>query len=127
MKTHFEISTDEPKKRLQNLQLYFPGATNKMISDFGIYLANRLNSHLTPIKFMRQCAMALYDLERGVDGYEETLISSPLVGLSSSAYTFLCKEIPNIAEKIFPPDFAREVRSIIEKIYREADNKYRRR
>lgn len=64
--------------------------------------------------------MALYDLEKGVDGYEEKLIMNTLVGLPFQTYTALCNEIPNIADAVFPPDFAREFRAIIEKIYQEA-------
>ncbi|MDD4477109.1 MAG: hypothetical protein PHY40_03040 [Patescibacteria group bacterium] len=109
------LSMDDPKRRLVKLEELIPNATDGVLYDFGRYLADYLNPELVPIGFVVGCELALHDLQAGVNGSGKP-ISCRLVGYPPVIYILLRMEIPRIADAIFPPSFASEVKKIIDKM-----------
>lgn len=69
------ISTEEIKKKLENLQQYMPGE-DKIIYEFGKFLSTRLNPTIVPDGFVLTAELAIYDLAKGIDGFT----GKPIVG-----------------------------------------------
>jgi len=103
------ISMNEAKDKLRNLSQYMPDQ-EETIYEFGKYLADRLNPELLPMGFVMACELALYDLQKGVDGFSGQPIRSRLVGYPPMIYALLRMMIDQIAEAIFPEDFANAVK-----------------
>lgn len=104
------ISMVEPKEKLRNLN-GLPGNLQRVVGPFGRYLADYLNDELIPMGFVLGCCLAIADLQNGrkiskVLAYPELTDYSPVV------YAFMLQEIPAIAERIFPAEFAEEVKKI---------------
>ncbi|HEY4510008.1 MAG TPA: hypothetical protein VJC15_03430 [Candidatus Paceibacterota bacterium] len=120
------LSMDEPKQRLANLNEHLSGVSPEMfkyVCDFGRFLAG--NSYLDgdikleylPSVFVRQCDLALYDLQMGVSGLWNTrgqLIQNRLTGLSEVFYLLLHMQIPHIADAVLPAELAAHVKNKIE-------------
>ena len=112
------ISMEPVKEKLRNLHDYMPGQED-LTYRFGAYLAERLDSELFPEGFNMAADLALYDLQKGVNGFTGEPIRSSLVGYPSVIYSILRKQVPNIAKAVCPKDFASEVRDFYEKVNAE--------
>ncbi|MBI2604283.1 MAG: hypothetical protein HYW56_01950 [Candidatus Harrisonbacteria bacterium] len=112
----------EPKRKLVELEKHMPdGDIDGLIYDFGHFLADYIKQEkLVPDGFVLSCSLALHDLQTGVDGWTKKPIRSHLVGYPSITYAVLQLEIPRIAEAIFPPEFAAEVKGCVESINAKA-------
>lgn len=110
------LSMDEPKAKLVRLEELIPNAPDNMVYEFGRYLAGYLNSQLVPPGFVMGCDLALHDLHRGVNGFTGEPIRNGLVGYPSAIYALLRAEIPDIADAIFPAEFATAVKDFLKKV-----------
>jgi hypothetical protein len=110
------IQTDEIKAKLRDLKAYLP-ERDDVTYKFGSYLAERLEGHpeLLPMGFKMAAELALYDLEKGVNGFTSEPIRSSLVGYPMM-YRLMSMEIPNIADAVCPPEFAKEVREFCDHV-----------
>lgn len=116
------LSMQDPKGRLKVITRYIEGADD-MLCKFANFLAERLNSQLVPEGFVMACELALYDLEAGVDGFTNQPLNNELVGYPQIVYVLIRMQIPDIADAIFPSEFAHEVKDFISKIKEESDKK----
>ncbi|HLC78322.1 MAG TPA: hypothetical protein VJH92_04310 [Candidatus Nanoarchaeia archaeon] len=101
--------------RLRNLREYMPHE-QQVVYDFGNYLAGRLNPSLVPEGFNMAATLALYDLQKGVDGFTGKPINSSLVGYPPQIYSILNIILPQIADAVCPKDFAGGVRAFSEDV-----------
>ncbi len=108
------------KDRLLRLREYLPNQ-QKLVYSFAEYLAQHVNADLVPEGFFLAANLALYDLQEGVDGYSGKPIRNEAVGQVPLIYTLLELSIPQIAQAIFPSDFA----SCISKQAEELNRKMR--
>lgn len=99
------------KEKLRNLQKYMPNE-KELIYQFGRFLADRLNSELVPTGFLVAMQTALYDLQKGVDGYSGQLISNKLVGYPPIIYSLLSMRFMDITHAVCPDDFAKDVEQV---------------
>jgi hypothetical protein len=106
-------SMEEPKRKLAKLEGFLPTTNNEMVYDFGRFVSPYLNPELIPLGFVRLCEAAIHDLGQAMSGVTGRPIVGRLVGLSPGAYALLRLEIPNIADAIFPKDFAGAVRVLV--------------
>lgn len=113
------LSMDEAKRKLMKLEDVIPDA-DELLGNFGRFLAGRLNPQLVPMGFVIVCEMALYDLQAGVDSLTMQPIQNRLVGHPPIVYGRLRREIPHIADAIFPFGFAAKVRLFIEEVKAKA-------
>ena len=105
----------EAKVKLMNLRQHLPGANDPMVA-FGQFMSGRLNSYQTPDEFADACERALYDLVTGVDSFSREKIVSPLIGYTPMIFALLRREVPGIAEAVFPSDFASDVKIAIDRM-----------
>jgi hypothetical protein len=111
---HIEAqSMEEPKMKLLKLEELIPATPNEMVYDFGRFVSPYLNSQLIPLGFVRLCEAAIHDLKHALSGVTGMPIAGRLVDLSPGAYALLRLEIPNIADAIFPKEFAGAVRVLV--------------
>ena len=113
------ISMEPVKEKLRNLREHMPNCMpnfEDITYDFGAYLADRLNPKLVPQGFNLAAELALYDLQKGVNGFTGQPIRSNLVGYPPMIYGILRTQVPEIAEAVCPKDFARGVRDFYEKV-----------
>ena len=68
-------------------------------------------SEIVPQGFVNGCIFAIHDLQEGRNRYTGKAIASELVGQSDELYARLRASIPDIADIIFPADFAEAVRA----------------
>lgn len=85
---------------------------DNLIKAFGQFLSPRLADELFAIGFVFGCDLALCDLSKGIDGYTNEPIQNQLVGYPSMVYTLIKRRVPDIANAIFPSEFADEVLEI---------------
>ena len=109
------ISTEPIKEKLRNLRQYMPNQED-VIYKFGAYLAERLYPELNPGLFVMAVELALYDLQRGVDGFTGEPIRSKLVGYPPVIYKMLRMHVPDIAEAVCPEDFAKGIREFYSRL-----------
>ncbi len=109
------ISTEPVKEKLRNLRQYMPDQQD-VVYDFGAYLADRLNPELVPQGFNMATELALYDLQKGVNGSTGQPIRSRLIGYPPVIYESLRMQVPEIAEAVCPEDFAKGVREFHEQV-----------
>jgi hypothetical protein len=112
------ISMDEVKARLASLRDHLPSYSDELIYEFSAFISERLEGKksLTPLSFNSACVIALYDLEKGVDGFTGQAIQNPLARLQKFTYLRLALEIPDIARAVFPREFAAAVNEQISKL-----------
>lgn len=104
------ILMDEPKQKLAMLEKLLPNSAEQ-IHSFGRFLVEYLNKELTPEGFVIGCELALYDLQKGVNGFTNEPIKSKLVGYPPMIYAMFRLYIPQIAEAIFSAEFAESVKT----------------
>jgi len=114
------VSTEPIKEKLRNLREHLPQQED-VTYDFATYLAERLNPKLVPEGFNMVAELALYDLQKGVNGFTGQPIQSRLVGYPPMIYSLLKMQVPDIADVVCPQDFAQGVR----KMYDEVNAKMR--
>src|SRR6476660_2020233 len=114
-------SMEEPRRKLLKLEELIPATANEMVYDFGRFVSPYLNSQLIPLGFVRLCEAAIHDLKHALSGLTGMPIVGRLVGLSPGAYGLLHLEVSNIADAIFPKDFASAVRVLVNTKVEERD------
>ncbi|MEJ0002114.1 MAG: hypothetical protein WDN09_02995 [bacterium] len=115
------LSMAEPKTKLLNLKEFLPETRNELVYSFAAFLSTYLNNELVPEGFVLCANLALYDLERGINGYTNQQIRNSLVGYPSIIYTLLRTEISDIADAVFPTEFATEVKEYITLIEKQEE------
>ena len=105
------ISTEPIKKKLKSLREYMPDQKD-IVYDFATYLADRLYPKLVPEGFSTIAELALYDLQKGINGFTGQPIKSSLVGYPSMVYRLLRIQVPKIADAVCPEEFAQGVRKM---------------
>ncbi|MHB1316520.1 MAG: hypothetical protein ACYCZW_01550 [Minisyncoccota bacterium] len=120
------VSMEELCQKLKNLRELIPeDFSDGLLYHFGEYMAERLNqSSIVPTGFIMGCELALYDLEKGVNGFTGKPIQNSIVGYPSMNYSLLRQDIARIAQVVFPPEFAAEVNRHFEAI--QADMRTRK-
>ncbi len=106
------MSTTEAKEKLKNLSTLMPDSP-ETVHQFGAYVADRLSPELVPMGFIMACELAIYDLQKGVDGFTGKPITNRLVGYPPMIYGLLRLSVPNIAATVFPAEFAAEVKAFM--------------
>jgi len=109
------ISTEPIKEKMRNLQQHIPGQDDAFY-EFATYFAERLNPQIIPVGFVTTAELALYDLQKGVNGSTGQPIRSRLVGYPPVLYAILRTRVPEIAEAVCPEDFAKGVREFYEQV-----------
>lgn len=109
------ISMEPVKKKLRNLSKHMPGQ-ERIIYDFAEFLADRLNPELAPQGFMMAAELALYDAQKGVDGFSGKCISGRLSGYPSQIYALIRTCVPDIVEAVCPEDFAKGVKEVYDAV-----------
>ena len=116
-------SMEEPRRKLLKLEELIPATANEMVYDFGRFVSPYLNSQLIPLGFVRLCEAAIHDLKHALSGLTGMPIVGRLVGLSPGAYGLLHLEVSNIADAIFPKDFASAVRVLVNTKVEQRDSR----
>ncbi len=104
------------RDRLRHLSKYMPGQ-EWMIYAFAEYVAEHVNAALVPQGFVLTAALALHDLEAGVDGFTNKPIKGFLVNQSPLIYGIIEMNLPAIAGAIFPRDFAGAVKETMDNVH----------
>ncbi|MCD4810999.1 hypothetical protein K8R14_00095 [bacterium] len=108
---------EEACQKLAELEKYIPDDTsNGLLYEYGRFLVDYLNPELNSKGFYFGCSLALYDLQRGVNGFTGEPIQSGFSHYPPIIFNLLRAEIPRIADAIFPEDFAQEVKQHIEEV-----------
>ncbi len=111
------IDATEARMKLASLSLYMDSAKNEFYEEFGAYMSGKLAvATILPIKYIELYEEALEELQRGttqkvfkvIKGYEKITKNSP------GFYAALKARMALIAEAVFPAEFAKEVRIVIE-------------
>ncbi|MEO5635442.1 MAG: hypothetical protein ABIS26_01335 [Candidatus Paceibacterota bacterium] len=99
------ISMYEAKQRLFHLREYLPGEGDRLVYDFGYYIAYHLGSDTSPRGFVESCYKILERLAAG-DPDEGRIF-----GYRKETYVRLRADIPRIAGEVFEnePQFAESV------------------
>lgn len=79
------------------------------VAEFAHFLSQRLNPNLVPIGFVMASQLAIYDLEKGVDGFTGEPIQLSISLADKELYAKLTQAVPELAKKAFSPEFASEV------------------
>jgi hypothetical protein len=111
--------TGEAKRKLKALGKHWPVAANdKILQDLGDFIATRFGyEQITARGFLLIVTAGLADLARGKDGRNnDRPIEHPMAGLEPSMYFLFTYSIPDIADAVFPPEFATEVRQIYDRV-----------
>ena len=111
------ISTEEIRRKLQNLREYMPDE-HEFTYDFGAYLATRLNSELNAIGFIIQFQLTLSDARRGIDGTTKKPSPASISGMPAPIYVVTEMKIPRIARAVCPTDFADKVDQVYAEIHK---------
>ena len=105
----------EMKGKLAHLDVHMPDSDHYLHS-FGKFLSKRICDHqLAPAGFHTAAQLALFDLERGKDGYTGEPIRHDLVGFPPFVFRTYALMIPEIASAVCPPKFAAAVKDAFEK------------
>lgn len=81
------------------------------VLEFAHFLADRIEGDMTnPLDFVLVSALAIYDLERGKDGYTQAPIKSGAAGLDKLAYLDMTESIPALAAMAFSGTFGADVK-----------------
>jgi len=106
------LPMEEPKKKLKELKEYLPDATDELIH-VATYLADHLHNQLSPLGFIMAWAMAITDLQKGVDGKTNEPIHNRAVGYPPMIYDLLRMSLPRIADAVLPTSFADGVKNAL--------------
>ncbi len=115
IKLETAISMEPIKEKLKKLPEIMPGH-EQIIYDFGAFLADRLNPELVPQGFAMAAELALYDAQKGVDGFTGKPISGRLHGYPPQLYAVLRMYVPQIAKTVCPEDFAQKVENFQQQV-----------
>jgi hypothetical protein len=111
------LSMDEAKEKLQRLEELIPqDLSGGRLYTFGRYLAGRLNPQLVPIGFMMAWHLAISDIRIGVDSFTKKPVPNDLIAQPGIVYEMLRNELSNVADVIFPPEFAERVKFCAEQV-----------
>jgi len=105
------LSVAEIGEKLRNLQEHLPGEEDTVYK-LAAFLAGRFEKqgeNLHPLGFHLAAELAIYDLQKGVDGYTGEPIRSSLVGYPPFLYPVLSTTVPRIAKAILPEAAANAV------------------
>ena len=91
----------------QNIDALIPQDSPEL-HEFARFLADHLNDTLTPLGFYGCVLGAIDELRRGIDGFTDEPIRSPLVRQRPQMYLALLQEMPTIACAVCPSDFAQK-------------------
>ena len=106
------ISTEEIRANLMKIRLILPDQ-DETTYQFGEYLAERLTQgRIVPEGFYMAAKLALYDLEKGVNGFTNQPIHSHLVGYPTQIYSLIALVIPELAKATCPSNFAEGVKNM---------------
>ena len=111
------ISTEEIRRKLQNLREYMPNEP-EFIYDFGAYVATRLNPDLNAIGFNIQFQLALSDVRRGIEGHTKKPTPASISGMPAPIYAVTEMNLPRIARSVCPTDFADKVDQVYAEIHK---------
>ncbi len=114
---------EEPKQKLLKLEEFIPNATDGLLYEFGRFLASYLNPELVPFGFVMGRELALHDLQAGRNGFTRESIQNRLVGYPPMMYALLRRQVPQIAEAIFPAEFAEKVKTLISEVNAKVEEK----
>ena len=102
------ISMEPVREKLRNLRKFMPGK-HDLVYELGAYLADNLSSPEDPKVFELAALQSLYELERGIDRFNNP-IKNELVGHLHDTYEILKEYVPGIAKATCPEDFAKAVK-----------------
>ena len=115
MKLEPAIDMGPAKERLRHLRDYMPDADN-VLCDLAAYLADRIHRQVVPTGFALGAVLAISDLEIGVNSITQEPIRNSLVGYPSGMYRLMVNALPQIADAVFPEEFARGVREVYDAV-----------
>jgi len=100
------ISTSEIKAKLRELKKHLPNKQKK-VYEFGSEIAGLLTAKVSPLEFITNSYVALCFIQQMKNPAKPEL-NSP------AFYDAIENIIPDIAQAVCPPDFARAVRELYE-------------
>ena len=111
----------EAKERLSNIREYMPGA-DSFLAEFASYLATRLNPQLVPMGFVMACNLVIYDIQKSSSGgnHGHNPVPHRLTGQPPMIYGILDMYIDQLAEAVFPEEFATEVKAFHQEVNERA-------
>lgn len=109
----YEAQPFETQEAVEILGNLSPEQFDPRITEFGVFIASRLNEKIAPSGFVMVAVLSLYDLEKGLDGFSKEPINNNLVGLSPYEYIELSSTIAPLARIAFPEEFADDVAKIV--------------
>ena len=110
----------EAKERLSNIREYMPGA-DSFLAEFASYLATRLNPQLVPMGFVMACNLVIYDIQKGSSGeITDNPVPHRLTGQPPMIYGILDMYIDQLADAVFPEEFAAEVKAFHQEVNERA-------
>jgi len=108
------LSTKDLQSNLDALPVRLPGQ-DQVVYEFGKYLGERIANQpdINPQGFYLAAQLALYDLQRGVDGFtNEPIVRHKLTGYPSQIYDLLSSYITIIADATCHQEFAKGVKEM---------------
>jgi len=103
-------NVSENLKRTREL---IPDLDEPFLYDFADFLATRTPERLYPEGFATTIVLALYDLQKGIDGFTKKPIDSSLTGQHPIVYDLLALGSLSIIERLYGPEFANEVEIVL--------------
>lgn len=91
--------------------------SDRLLSGFLEFLATRLNDRLVPIGFVMTIELAMYDVERGKDGFTGAPVDVGLPPIPAAKWmlsTIVDESRVRIATIALGEEFAQKVKSVIE-------------
>lgn len=112
-----EVPVPSEVDKLRQLTEFVP-QSNQYLYQFGTFLAERITprKQITPQNFVGAAELAIYDLQKGIDGFTGQPIRSELVGLPPQLYSLLRLNVTIIAKAVYSEDFAKQVEEIYQKL-----------
>lgn len=118
-----KIDTAGVKEKLLKLDSFVPLETSGILGWFGKYLAEQIPSKLSPLGFVHECYIAIFDLRDGINSTTGKPIRNKLSRNHPATYILLELDISRIAGFVFPPEFAIEVKKELERLRYERNEK----
>lgn len=117
--------TDVIDKMLQIEKLAPRCAGDSMTYRIVRYMAGAESTYLRhgevmyPEIFLMTFTTALDDAERGVNSFTGARVPRTIAGMSPLIYSLVRRDLPVIADAIFPPEFATEVKELYASVMQE--------
>lgn len=91
-----------------------------IVYEYGKFLADRVGPDMHPVDFVLATTLAVYDLNKGIDGWTNEPIRNSLVGYPEFIYSILFQATPIIARATYSEEFATQVEEIVQEANKQS-------